>query len=320
MKTDNKSQRKPIYHDKSKFVVYMTRDAHTMFCTLCDKNLFRKVTSSNIQYDPKMRHVTSHGYCFMIEVPTEYKDRLMSVINSDKKINAGTTTNPKKKHTHSSQKPKNISRSRPAQKQPLNLRPVSGKPAQATTVKPITQKANTPIKMPLTLGQSTPKPTITLEYAIHDLTPHMVEKILGVRWSQLCGKHFFYLFNKPLAEDYITSRELIRMRDKFDKHPMFQGRKMAFVTYGIAYYNNYKDYIKEPMLHDFDYGNPSPYSDQYGTFISYNPKTKQFEKYPRGWIKLENDMYEQGNPLTKTLSNKIEEILSAYSDKKQKIR
>ena len=81
-----------------------------------------------------------------------------------------------------------------------------------------------------------------------------------------------------------------------------------------------KDYIKEPMLHDFDYGNPSPYSDQYGTFISYNPKTKQFEKYPRGWIKLENDMYEQGNPLTKTLSNKIEEILSAYSDKKQKIR
>lgn len=320
MKKNNQPQRRPMYRDESKFVVYMTRDAHTRFCTTCDKNLFRKVTSSNIQYDPKMRHVTSHGYCFMIEVPTEYKDRLMSMIKSDKKINAGTTTNPKKKHSHSSQKPKNISSSRPAQKQPLNLRPVSGKPAQATTAKPITQKTTTPIKTPLTLGQSTPKPTITLEYAINDLTPYMVEKILGVKWSMLCGKHFFYLFNKPLAEDYITSRELIRMRDKFDKHPMFQGRKMAFVTYGIAYYNGNKDYIKEPMLHDFEYGPTEPYSDKYGTFISYNPKTKQFEKYPRGWIRLENDILEFGYDLTKTLSDKTEEILSAYSDQKQKTR
>ena len=267
-----------------------------------------------------MRFATKHGYCFMLEVPIAYKDRILSVINSDRQINTGTTKNPNEKHNYSSQKPKNISRSRPAQKQPLNLRPVSGKPAQATTAKPITQKANTPIKMPLTLGQSKPKPTITLEYAIHDLTPHMVEKILGVRWSQLCGKHFFYLVNKPLAEDYITSRELIRMRDKFDKHPMFQGRKMAFVTYGIAYYNDYKDYIKEPMLHDFSYGPTDSYCDMYGTFISYNPKTKQFEKYPRGWIKLKEDIDEYGYILSSSLSSDADKILSAYVNQKQKGR
>lgn len=317
MKKNNQPQRRPMYRDESKFVVYMTRDAHTRFCTTCDKNLFRKVTSSNIQYDSKKQFATKHGYHFMIEVPVAYKDRILSVINSDRQISVGTTTNPRKKHEYSSQKHKPTSNDHPRQKLPMGLRPVSGRPAQTATAKP-TQKVSSPITRPLNLDKTTP--TITLEYDIKDLTPQMVEKILGVRWSQLCGKHFFYSFEGPLAEDYYTAIELIRMRVKFDKHPMFQGRKMVFAAYGIAYYNGNKEYIEKPMLHDFSYGPTDPYCDQYGTFISYNPKTKQFEKYPRGWIRLENDILEFGYDLTKTLSDKTEEILSAYSDQKQKTR
>lgn len=317
MEKNNQPQRRPMYRDESKFVVYMTRDAHTRFCTTCDKNLFRKVTSSNIRYDSKKQFATKHGYHFMIEVPVAYKDRILSVINSDRQISVGATTNPRKKHEYSSQKHKSTSNDHPRQKLPMGLRSVSGRPAQTATAKP-TQKVSSPITRPLNLDKTTP--TITLEYDIKDLTPQMVEKILGVRWSQLCGKHFFYSFEGPLAEDYYTAIELIRMRVKFDKHPMFQGRKMVFAAYGIAYYNGNKEYIEKPMLHDFSYGPTDPYCDQYGTFISYNPKTKQFEKYPRGWIRLENDILEFGYDLTKTLSDKTEEILSAYSDQKQKTR
>ncbi len=310
MKKNNKPQHKPIYRDKSKFVIYMTRDAHARFFTTCDKNLFCKVTSNNIQYDSKMKFITKHGYHFMIEVPIAYKDRFLSVINSDNQIKAGTTTNPRKQH-------KSASNDCPRQKLPMGLRPVSGRPAQTATTKPA-QKPSAPITRPLNLDKTTP--TITLEYDIKDLTPQMVEKILGVRWSQLCGKHFFYSFDNPLPQDVIINRELQRMNNKFEAHSMFQGRKMAFAAYGIAYYNGNKEYIEKPMLHDFSYGPTDPYCDTYGTFISYNPKTKQFEKYPRGWIKLEEDMYEQGYHLTKTLSNKAEEILSAYTNQKQKTR
>ena len=147
-----------------------------------------------------------------------------------------------------------------------------------------------------------------------------VEKILGVRWSQLCGKHFFYSFDNPLPQDVIINRELQRMNNKFEAHPMFQGRKMAFAAYGIAYYNRNEEYIETPMLHDFSYGPTDPYCDMYGTFISYNPKTKQFEKYPRGWIKLKEDIDEYGYILSSSLSRDADRILSAYVNQKQKGR
>lgn len=317
MKKNNQPQRRPMYRDESKFVVYMTRDAHTKFCTTCDKNLFRKVTSSNIQYDSKKQFATKHGYCFMIEVPVAYKDRILSVINSDRQISVGATTNPRKKHEYSSQKHKSTSNDHPRQKLPMGLRPVSGRPAQTATAKPA-QKVSSPITRPLNLDKTTP--TITLEYDIKNLTPQMVEKILGVRWSQLCGKHFFYSFDNPLPQDVIINRELQRMNNKFEAHPMFQGRKMAFAAYGIAYYNRNEEYIEKPMLHDFSYGPTDPYCDMYGTFISYNPKTKQFEKYPRGWIRLKEDIDEYGYILSSSLSRDADKILSAYSDQKQKTR
>ena len=230
---------------------------------------------------------------------------------------AGATTNPRKKHEYSSQKHKSTSNNHPRQKLPMGLRPVSGRPAQTATAKPV-QKASTPITRPLNLDKTTP--TITLEYDIKDLTPQMVEKILGVKWSQLCGKHFFYSFDNPLPQDVIINRELQRMNNKFEAHPMFQGRKMAFAAYGIAYYNGNKEYIEKPMLHDFSYGPTDPYCDMYGTFISYNPKTKLFEKYPRGWIKLKEDIDEYGYILSSSLSRDADKILSVYANQKQKTR
>ena len=148
----------------------------------------------------------------------------------------------------------------------------------------------------------------------------MVEKILGVRWSQLCGKHFFYSFDNPLPQDVIINRELQRMNNKFEAHPMFQGRKMAFAAYGFEYFNRNEEYIEKPALHDFSYGPTDPYCDMYGTFISYNPKTKQFEKYPRGWIKLKEDIDEYGYILSSSLSRDADKILSAYANQKQKTR
>ena len=309
-KKHKKSKYKPIQHDDSKFVVYMTREAHTKFCTTCDKNLFRHVTSSNIQYDSRMRFATKHGYCFMIEVPIAYKDRILSVLNSDRQINTGTTINPNKKHKYPSQKHIHYDRPQKSRKLERELdycRPVSGRPVKTTVTKPAQKEP------PL-------KTTITMEYDIKDLTPQMVEKILGVRWSQLCGKHFFYSFDNPLPQDVIINRELRRMNNKFEAHPMFQGRKMAFAAYGIAYYNRNEEYIETPMLHDFSYGPIDTYCDMYGTFISYNPKTKQFEKYPRGWIKLKEDIDEYGYILSSSLSHDADRILSAYVNQKQKGR
>ena len=311
MSYTQKTNKKIIQCDESKFVVYMTHNAHACFYTTCDKNLFRHITSSNIQYDSKMRFITKQGYHFMIEVPVAYKDRILSVINSDRQISVGATTNPNKKTSQ-----KRTHYNRPQKSRELDYcHPVPGRSAKSTAAKPA-QKASSPITRPLNLDKTTP--TITLEYDIKDLTPQMVEKILGVRWSQLCGKHFFYSFDNPLPQDVIINRELQRMNNKFEAHPMFQGRKMAFAAYGIAYYNRNEEYIEAPMLHDFSYGPTDPYCDMYGTFISYNPKTKQFEKYPRGWIKLKEDIDEYGYILSSSLSRDADKILSAYANQKQK--
>jgi len=56
----------------------------------------------------------------------------------------------------------------------------------------------------------------------------------------------------------------------------------------------------------------------YGTFISYNTTTRQFEKYPNGWMKIGNganfeDFYN-------TVKNNTDKILSVYNDKNQNIR
>lgn len=309
MSYTQKTNKKIIQCDESKFVVYMTHNAHACFYTTCDKNLFRHITSSNIQYDSKMRFITKQGYHFMIEVPVAYKDRILSVINSNRQINAGTTTNPNKKTSQ-----KRTHYNRPQKSRELDYcHPVPGRSAKNTAAKPA-QKTSAPITMPLNLEH--PTPTTIKEYNINDLTPQMVEKILGVKWDELCDTYFFYSYDNPLPKRY--ARELLSMRNEFERHPMFQGRNMAFATYGIAYYNGNKEYIEKPMLHDFSYGPTDPYCDMYGTFISYNPKTKQFEKYPRGWIKLKEDIDEYGYILSSSLSCDADKILSAYANQKQK--
>ncbi len=56
----------------------------------------------------------------------------------------------------------------------------------------------------------------------------------------------------------------------------------------------------------------------YGTFISYNPQTKQFEKYPRGWIRLDDDILEPEASLAGSFDRHANRILSAYVNQKGK--
>lgn len=314
-KKHKKSKYKPIQHDDSKFVVYMTREAHTKFYTTCDKNLFPHVTSSNIQYDSRMRFATKHGYCFMIEVPITYKDRILSVINSDRQINAGTTINPNEKHNYPSQKHTHYDR--PQKLRELDYcRPVSGRPVKTTAAKPAQKVSGINIvTMPLTL-----KRTVDQEYNINDLTPQMVEQILGVKWDELCDKYFFYSYDNPLPKR--NAPRLLSMRNKFEQHPSFQERSMAFATYGVVDFGKNEYYLEKPLLYDSNLrGELKAYDyELYGTFISYNPKTKQFEKYPRGWIKLDEDVLYSEHILADSFYRHADRILSAYVNQKQKRR
>ena len=310
MSYTQKANKKIIQCDESKFVVYMTHNAHACFYTTCDKNLFRHITSSNIQYDSKMRFITKQGYHFMIEVPVAYKDRILSVINSNRQINAGTTTNPNKKTSQ-----KRTHYNRPQKSRELDYcRPVSGRPAKTTVAKP-TQKASgtNPVTMPLTT-----KRTIDQGYNINELTPQMVEKILGVKWDELCAKHFFYSHDNPLPKRY--AHELLNMRHTFEHHPMFQGRNMAFATYGMVDFGKNEYYLEKPLLYDSNLrrGLEAYGYELYGTFISYNPQTKQFEKYPRGWIRLDDDILDPEASLAGSFDRHANRILSAYANQKQK--
>lgn len=315
MSYTQKTNKKIIQCDESKFVVYMTHNAHACFYTTCDKNLFRHITSSNIQYDSKMRFITKQGYHFMIEVPVAYKDRILSVINSNRQINAGTTTNPNKKIKKTSQKRTHYNR--PQKSRELDYcHPVPGRSAKNTAAKPA-QKTSAPITMPLNLEH--PTPTTIKEYNINDLTPQMVEKILGVKWDELCDTYFFYSYDNPLPKRY--ARELLSMRNEFERHPMFQGRNMAFATYGITDLDKNEYYMEKPILYNSSIRRTlEPYSmyELYGTFISYNQKTKQFEKYPRGWIKLDDDITNPENSLANSFYRHANRILSAYANQKQK--
>ena len=318
-KKHKKSKYKPIQHDDSKFVVYMTREAHTKFCTTCDKNLFRHVTSSNIQYDSRMRFATKHGYCFMLEVPIAYKDRILSVINSDRQINTGTTINPNEKHNYPSQKHTHYDRPQKSRKLERELdycRPVSGRPVKTTVAKPAQKVSGINIvTMPLSS-----KRTVDQEYNINDLTPQMVEKILGVKWDELCDKYFFYSYDNPLPKR--NAPRLLSMRNKFEQHPSFQERNMAFATYGVVDFGKNEYYLEKPLLYDSNLrGELKAYDyELYGTFISYNPKTKQFEKYPRGWIKLDEDVLYSEHILADSFYRHADKILSAYANQKQKGR
>ena len=300
-------------HDKSKFVVYMTRDAHTKFYATCNKNLFSHVTSSNIQYDSKMRFATKHGYCFMIEVPIAHKDKILSVINSDCQINAGTTTNPNEKAKETSKKHTHYNR--PQKSREIDYcRPVSGRPAKTTVAKPTQKTSSTnPVTMPLTT-----KRTIDQEYNINELTPQMVEKILGVKWDELCAKHFFYSHDNPLPKRY--AHELLNMRHTFEHHPMYQERSMAFATYGMVDFGKNEYYLEKPLLYDSNLrrGQEAYGYELYGTFISYNPQTKQFEKYPRGWIRLDDDILDPEASLAGSFDRHANRILSAYVNQKGK--
>ncbi|MBO5696476.1 MAG: hypothetical protein J6S06_03110, partial [Alphaproteobacteria bacterium] len=101
------------------------------------------------------------------------------------------------------------------------------------------------------------------------------------------------------------------------------GRKVVFATCAIAddWGGSCDRYMKNPPLL-----NPSSYNPRmkgvgdgyyyYGTFITYNTMTRQFEKYPRGWMEVcygANwvDFYHK-------VSSQANDIFAVYADARQK--
>lgn len=282
-------------YDKAMFAVYMTRDAHARFFAVCDEKLFRKVVSSNIQHNMKMRHITQYGYNYMVEVPAEYKDKLMAVVKSDAQISAGASENPKK-----DQKNKKSQDNRSKQKhiggRLMGVKPVSAKP-----------KA---------------KPDMVMGYKIQDLTPAMVVEILGQSWDVLKWKHFYYSENNEQTSQ-LYEQELQDIQEVINGRLKKYGKKVVFVACARVddWGGSCDRYMENPPLF-----NPSSYNPgmmgladgfyYYGTFITYNTRTRQFEKYPRGWMEVCYDA--NWFDFYHKVSSQANDIFAVYADARQK--
>ena len=167
----------------------------------------------------------------------------------------------------------------------------------------------------------TPAEPTPNSYKITDLTPQMVQQMLNVRWQDLWSYHFYhapqYNHKNPW---WVNPDDLYDIESILNNNPMYGGRKVAFITYAAPELYDEPQYLNAPRLESQESLEdiPSYCIMIYSTFISYNPKTGQFEKYPRGWIKMNaNADYKD---IKLRLHRNSQEILSAYSDKKQNTR
>ena len=105
-----------------------------------------------------------------------------------------------------------------------------------------------------------------------------------------------------------------------ESHPDFNGRELAFIA-SIPTVYTWGTYTHQPNHSSQIDEDDEPYDLTeifYSTFISYNPKTKQFEKYPRGWIQIgENPSF---RTIQQHMHHNATEILSAFNKEKQNTR
>lgn len=305
-------------YDKAMFAVYMTRDAHARFFAVCDEKLFRKVVSSNIQHNMKMRHITQYGYNYMVEVPAEYKDKLVAVVKSDAQISAGASENPKKDQTNKKSQD-NRSKQKHTGGRLMGVKPVSAKPKSTKSVPAVS--ATRVVRMPLNLNNRGGNTASGQEYGykIQDLTPAMVVEILGQSWDVLNWKHFYYSENNEQTSQ-LYEQELQDIQEVINGRLKKYGKKVVFVACAGA--DNWGGrYMENPPLF-----NPSSYNPgmtgvgdgfyYYGTFITYNTRTRQFEKYPRGWVEVCYDA--NWFDFYHKVSSQANDIFAVYADARQK--
>lgn len=154
------------------------------------------------------------------------------------------------------------------------------------------------------------------------LTIKTAEDIIGAKYDLWVNHHFLNdPYNIARYRNKEFAAELLSIKIMLELHEKYDGRKLAFIMYAISDCNDETLFLDQPRLHDYrsDDGTvPWGAYTMYGTFISYNPKSRQFEKYPRGWIKLGNgaNFYN----FYYTLKKNKDAILSVFDNTKQNTR
>ena len=266
----------------------MTQDAYRSFRAICPRKLFSKLIISNIQYSNETCHKKyRRNFPFILSVPNISIDSIWRIINSNINIKQEIQSDWEPKTTTTPQVTDSIKKD----------------------ILPITQ--HTLHKQSATKSEQVAVNKKTFKTS--ELTPKMVEDILGIDYNLLLDSYFYY---NSKYSNYFDSYldELYNIKDILENNSMYKEYKLAFITYAIIIEE--EDYIKSPTLYDpnnYDGSIPWNIYPKYTTFISYNLKTETFEKYPRGWIKIYGSHFDD----IKTLFNsKNEEILSAFKNEK----
>ncbi len=272
---------------KNRFIhVYMNPATYQEFRKKCPDYLFEVLEISNIKYSPKVCHNDFRDFhSFMV---TTHIDNAHLMYDVMKQFDCWR----QQKFRWNYLPPEPKTKKTPAQNAPI------AKATQADKQTPTTGTA----------------PNKGVD--ISSLTTQAAEEITGAKSNLWAGYHFY-----NTGYDYLAREEWSNIRNLLESHPNFDGRKLAFIMYAISDYDYETLFQAHPRLHDYhddDGWVPWHAYLMYGTFISYNTTTRQFEKYPNGWMKIGNganfeDFYN-------TLKNNTDKILSVYNDKNQNIR
>ena len=294
--------------------VYTSPYTYKEFRTKCPDDLFRQLTISDIKYNPNRRYDKFRDfYSFMISTHIKNTDSIYDVMKQFELWRQKFQWNYLPTEKVLPQKAKTLS----------NIIESLKKHKQEQA------HPQTPITSPVAPSPQTTNSTTTStqkSYEITDLTPQMVEELLNMQWhyiyrATLYGYHFYHTpqYNSGLTTSKYQDK-LNAIQDNLDKNPLYDGRKLAFIARIPNIYTG-TQYTHTPR-HASQIDKDDDISDiepiYYSTFISYNPKTKQFEKYPRGWIKIKPNA--GFDTIQQHIRDNITEILSAFNKEKQNTR
>ena len=283
--------------------IYMDQDTYQEFRSKCPDDLFRQLTISNIKYSHKACHDRfRYWYPLMISTHIKNTPQMYDVI---KQIELW------RQKIHWNYLPPDNKPSPQRAEQILNILE-SIKNWQLKNVQNNPQTTTPTVNKAITPAEPTPN-----SYKITDLTPKMVQQMLNVRWDHLYLCHFYH---NPDYQKDSEVEALSNIKHLLESHPDFNGRELAFIAsiptvYTCGTYTHQPNHSSQIDEDDDPYDLTAIF---YSTFISYNPKTKQFEKYPRGWIQIGEKA--SLRTIQQHMHHNATEILSAFNKEKQNTR
>ena len=283
--------------------IYIGQSTYQEFRSKCPADLFKQLTISNIKYSPKHHHDKFRDwYPIMISTHIKNTPQMYDVIKQIELWRQNIRWN----YLPPDNKP-----SPQRAEQILNILE-SIKNWQLKNVQNNPQTTTPTVNKTITPAEPTPN-----SYKITDLTPKMVQQMLNVRWGHLYLCHFYH---NPDYQKDSEVEALSNIKHLLESHPDFNGRELAFIA-SIPTVYTWGTYTHQPNHSSQIDEDDDPYDLTaifYSTFISYNPKTKQFEKYPRGWIRIgENASF---RTIQQHMHHNATEILSAFNKEKQNTR